>query len=185
MREEYLEYTIWLIIIGSWVAGVAYGRWGGGASSIFSELGQAVGMSSPSQLAWWQPLLYFPLTVIAAFILSQLFFGGGAVIFIFSRGVSDSLLLANLENLLASWNLLAVQTATIWAVFFTILTLAVNLPLCLWASHLGTRRSFRMFQRLRGEPLKPESGILTGILLIIVISLVAGLMGAFALSYTI
>ncbi|MEM3402782.1 MAG: hypothetical protein QW179_03625 [Candidatus Hadarchaeales archaeon] len=183
MRDEYLEYSIWLLIIGSWVAGMVYGKWGGGAGSIFSEVGQAVGIPPPVQLAWWQPLLYFPLTVLAAFILSQLFFGGGAVLFIFSRGVSDSLLLKNLENLLASWDILSLQAATVWAIFFIILVLAVNLPLCLWASHLGAKRSFRMLQRLRGNPLRPESGILTGILLLMAVSLVAGLIGTFALSY--
>ncbi|MFN4133591.1 MAG: hypothetical protein ACK4GQ_04395 [Candidatus Hadarchaeales archaeon] len=183
MREEYLEYSLWLLIIGSWVAGMAYGKWGGGASGIFSEIGQTVGLPPPVQLAWWQPLLYFPLTVLAAFILSQLFFGGGAIIFIFSRGVIDSTLLENLENLLARWNILTLEAATIWTIFFIILVLAVNLPLCLWASHLGTKRSFRMLQRLRGNPLKPESGIWGGLLLLVTVSLVAGLIGSFALSY--
>jgi hypothetical protein len=184
MREEYINYSLWLLIIGSWVFGMAYGRWLGGDKGVFAELGQALSIPKPVDLSWWHPLLYFPLTIVAAFMLSQLFFGGGAAVFMFSRGVCDSALFLSLENTMRGI-LPAASAAEIWIVFFIIVVLTVNLPLCLWAAHLGTRRSFRTFCRLRGKPLKPEAGLISGLLMIVSISLVVGLIGSLALSYTV
>ncbi len=139
MRGEYWYYAFWLLVIGSWVLGVAYGRWGGGGSGIFADLGQAVSVPSPANLSWWQPILYFTLTVVPSFVLSQIFFGAGAAVFIFSRGVNDALLFNNIELMVGRWNLTSIPSGELWSVFFIILILTVNLPLCLWASHLGTQ----------------------------------------------
>jgi len=142
MRGEYWHYAFWLLVIGSWVLGVVYGRWGGGGSGIFADLGKAVSVPSPDRLSWWQPILYFTFTVIAAFVLSQIFFGAGAVVFIFSRGVNDALLFNKIELMVGNWNLgnsTSITSGGLWSVFFIILVLTVNLPLCLWAAHLGTK----------------------------------------------
>lgn len=183
MNREYLNYSLWLLVIGSWVFGVAYGRWFGGTEGVFGELSQAVSIPSPAGLQWWHPILFFPLTIVAAYILSQLFFGAGAAVFMFSRGVGDSALLLSLETTLKTENFLTVSTGQIWLIFFIILAVAVNLPLCLWSAQLGTARSVRMFDRLRGKPLRPEAGLASGLLLLVAISLVLGLLGSFALSY--
>ncbi len=122
--------------------------------------------------------------MVAAFVLSQLFFGAGASIFMFARGVGDSVILLNLEAIMKNFNVFNVSTPQVWSIFFIILVFAVNLPLCIWASHLGTRRSARMFQRLRGKPLQPESGIVSGLLTLVAVSLVIGFFGALAISYS-
>lgn len=185
MRGEYWYYAFWLLVVGSWVLGVVYGRWGGGGSGVFADLGQAVSIPSPTQMIWWQPILYFSLTIIAAFVLSQIFFGVGAAVFMFSRGVCDALLLGNLELMVGRWTLTSIPPNELWSVFFIMLVLTVNLPLCLWAAHLGTQRATRMLYRLRGRPLKPAVGAepTLNLLLVVTASLVAGLVATFALFY--
>ncbi len=184
MREEYLYYSFWLLVVGSWVLGVVYGRWGGGSSGVFADLGQAVSVPSPVQLSWWQPLIYFTLTVIAAFVLSQLFFGVGAAIFMFSRGVYDGGLILSLQTMLSK-PLTSISSAELWAVFFIMIVLTVNLPLCLWAAHLGTQRTTRMWYRLRGKPIKPTTASpIANLLVAVTVSLVAGLVATFATVYT-
>jgi len=148
-----------------------------------AELGKAVGIPRPIYLGWWQPLIYFPLTVVAAFVLSELFFGAGALLFMFARGVWDSVLFLDLENLLKGTDITSVTGGQIWLIFFLVVVFAANLPLCIWASHLGVRRSVRTFNRLRGKPLRPETGLISGLLLLVAVSLVVGLIGAFAISY--
>ena len=184
MREEYWHHAFWLLVIGSWVLGIAYGRWGGGGG-FFLDLSQAVSVPYPQGM-WWQPLVYFVLTVIAAFVLSQLFFGAGAAIFLFSRGVYDSMLLGNLQLIVGGWTFPDIPPNQLWAVFFIVLILAVNLPLCLWAAHLGTQQATRMWYRLRGKPVKPGAGAepLQTFLVILAASVVAGLIGSLAVSYT-
>ena len=170
---------------------MVYGRWGGGGSGIFADLGKAVSVPSPNGLSWWQPILYFTFTVIAAFVLSQIFFGAGAAVFIFSRGVNDALLFNKIEMMVGKWNLIPSLSGTpippgeLWSVFFIAIVLAVNLPLCLWAAHLGTQRATRMLYRLRGRPLKSEveAGPISNLLLAVAASLAAGLVATFALSY--
>jgi hypothetical protein len=193
MRGEYWHYAFWLLVIGSWVLGVVYGRWGGGGSGIFADLGKAVSVPSPNGLSWWQPILYFTFTVIAAFVLSQIFFGAGAAVFIFSRGVNDALLFKKIELMVGNWNLTSIPSggtpipsSELWSVFFIAIILTVNLPLCLWAAHLGTQRATRMLYRLRGRPLKSEveAGPISNLLLAVAASLAAGLVATFALSYT-
>jgi hypothetical protein len=185
MRGGYWHYAFWLLVIGSWVLGVVYERWGGGGSGIFADLGKAVSVPSPANLSWWQPILYFALTVVASFVLSQIFFGVGAAVFIFSRGVNDALLFKNIESMVVNLSLWDSTSIPFWSIFFIMLVLTVNLPLCLWASHLGTQRATRMLYRLRGRPLKSEveAGPISNLLLAVAASLAAGLVATFALSY--
>jgi hypothetical protein len=64
-----------VFVVASWAFGFAYGRWAGGGG-FFLELGKAV--SVPLGFgSWWQPLAYFTLTILAMFVLAQLFFGVG------------------------------------------------------------------------------------------------------------
>ncbi|MFH1820969.1 MAG: hypothetical protein ABH852_00790 [Methanobacteriota archaeon] len=186
MREEYWHYAFWLIVVGSWAFGVVYGKWGGGYGSFFSDLGQAVSVPRPSQLELWQPIMYFTLTVVASFVLSQLFFGVGAAIFLFARGVSDSGLITSMEIMIGNWKLTSVSPAEIWTVFYIMLVLAVNAPLCLWAAQIGTQRAIRMLYRLRGKPIKSLSNVqpISNILIIIAVSLAVGLTATFALAHT-
>ena len=166
--------------------GFAYGRWGDGGG-LFIDLSQAVRVPSPSELnAWWQPLVYFTFTILATFLLSQLFFGVGAGIFLFSRGVYDSLLIAELGQRVGSWKLLEIPVKEFLTVLFIVLILAVNLPICLWAAHLGLIRAMRMFYRLRGKPLRPEVGAkpVVTLLILLAASIATGLVGSFILTYT-
>ncbi len=186
MREDYWLAAFWLLIIGSWVLGFAYGRWGG-AGGLFVDLSQAVRVPSPLGLgAWWQPLVYFVLTVLTTFVLAQLFFGVGAAVFLFSRGVYDSFLISQLEQLAGGWSFPDIPANQFWMVLFIVLILAVNLPICLWAAHLGLMRAMRMFYRLRGKPLKPEVSTkpMVTLLILLAASVAAGLVGAFIISYT-
>lgn len=186
MHGDYWHHAFWLMIVSGWVFGLTYGKWGGGYGGFFSELGQAISVPHPTQIELWQPMVYFTLTVVAAFALSQLFFGIGAFVFMFARGVADSGLIHDLEAVIGNWKFTSLQPADLWIIFFIVLVLAVNLPLCLWAAHIGTMRSTRILQRLRGKPLKPVASsespaVLT---LIVAVSLVAGLIATLALSYT-
>ncbi len=186
MRERRWLAAFWLLVIGSWVLGVVYGRWMGGGSGLFADLGQAVSVTDPFLLdAWWQPLAYFVLTVISVFVLSQLFFGAGAAIFLFARGVCDSVLIAKLETTVGGWSLIDVPLDESFKVLVIGLILTVNLPLCLWTAHLGTQRSVYILQRLRGKPIKPEIGArpMSGFLLILAASVAVGLIAAFLFSY--
>jgi hypothetical protein len=184
MRWEQRHYAFWLLVVGSWVLGVVYGRWGGD-SGIFADLGQAVSVPSPDRLSLWQPILYFTFTVIAAFVLYQIFFGAGAAVFIFSRGVNDALLFNKIELMVGNWKLPSIPSGELWSVFFIAIILTVNLPLCLWAAHLGTQRATRMLYRLRGKPFKSEVGEtpIPNLVMVVAASLVAGLIATFALSY--
>jgi hypothetical protein len=186
MREQYTYYAIWLLIIGGWVFGMVYGKWGGGTTSAFAELGQAVSVPNPTNLAWWHALIYFPLTVIAAFVLSQIFFGVGAAVFLFARGVVDSSLLITMEVMISRWNIFSIPGGELWHVFFIMLVLTVNLPLTIWAAHLGTQRSTQVLSRLRGKPTKPGSGAspFSNLVLCVTVSLVVGLIASFALAYS-
>lgn len=186
MREEYWYYAFWLVVVGSWVFGVVYGKWGGGYGGFFSDLGMVVSVPLPSQLELWQPIVYFTLTVVAAFVLSQLFFGGGAVVFLFARGVVDSGLITNMEVMIGNWKLISISPAEIWTIFFIMLVLAVNMPMCLWAAQMGTQRAMRMLYRLRGKPIKPLVKVetISNLFIIVAVSLVVGLFAAFAVAHT-
>lgn len=118
-------------------------------------------------------------------MLSQLFFGVGAVVFLFSRGVYDSLIISQLEQLVGSWSFPDIPPNQFWMVLFIVLILAVNLPICLWAAHLGLMRAMRMFYRLQGKPLRPEISTKPMVTLIILLaaSVATGLVGAFIITY--
>lgn len=186
MREEYWHAAFWLLVIGSWVLGVAYGRWGGG-NSLFIDLSQAVRVPSPIELnAWWQPLVYFSLTAPAIFVLAQLFFGVGAVVFLFSRGVYDSMLVLQVEQIMRNESLLTIPANQLCVILFIALIFVVNLPLCLWSAQLGTKQVRRMWHRLRGKPLKLEAGDqpMSNLLMILAALIAAGLLEAFIFAYT-
>lgn len=184
MREEYWHYGFWLVVVASWVLGFVYGKWSGNEGGIFSDIGQAISVPHPSQLELWQPILYLTLTVVASFVLSQLFFGVGAAVFLFARGISDSRLVTSLETMVTNWKLTSVPPSEIWTALFIMLILVVNMPLCLWAAQLGTRRSRQMLYRLRGKPTKPETNAepISNILIIITVSLAVGLLATFAVA---
>ncbi|MCS7131485.1 MAG: hypothetical protein NZ934_02000, partial [Hadesarchaea archaeon] len=141
------------------MSGVAYGRWIGGGKDFLIELSRAVSVPNPSQLkAWWEPLIYFPLTAISTFVLAQLFFGVGAMVFLFSRGVSDGMMIIELERMVRGWSFPDLPINEIWMMIFMLFILFVNLPLCLWAAQVGTQRSIYVWCRLRGKPVKAGAG---------------------------
>jgi hypothetical protein len=77
---------------------------------LFIDLAQAVSVPKPAGLSWWQTILYFTLTVLASFVLSQIFFGVGAAIFIFSRGVNDALLFNHPEETMGRRSLTSIPS---------------------------------------------------------------------------
>ena len=181
MRDEYWHAFFWVFVVASWAFGFAYGRWAGGGG-FFSELGKAVsvplGFSS-----WWQPLVYFTLTILAMFVLAQLFFGVGAAIFLFARGVGDSAVILALEDIVRKFPDFLTRDA--WMLVLGMLILVVNLPLCIWSAHLGTQRTVYMWRRLRGQPMKPETATkpIFNFLIVMAISIVTGVVAAVAFSY--
>jgi len=185
MREEYWQAFFWLLVVGSWVFGVAYGRWVGAGEGFFLELSKAVRV--PGEFgAWWEPLGYFILTTVAIYVLAQLFFGAGAALFLFARGFYDNTLIAGAEGIVRGWSFPNLPMNEVLTVLLIVLILAVNLPLCLWAAHMGTQRSIYVWHRLTGKPVKPEAGVrpMRDFLLILAASIVAGLVAAFIFSYT-
>lgn len=186
MQEQRWQAAFWLLVVGSWVTGVVYGKWLDGDTGFFVDLSQAVSVTTPFSLEfWWQPLAYFVLTVISVFALSQLGFGAGAGVFLFARGTYDSTLITQLETTVGGWSLTNVPIDESFKILIIGLILAVNLPLCLWAAHLGTQRSVYLLQRLRGVPVKPEFGSvpLSSFLMILAASVAVGLIATFLFSY--
>ncbi len=183
VRQETFSQLAWLLLIGAWSAGLAFGRWAGGSETLFSCLGGALGPPLPESQLWWEPFLYFPLTVVAAFVVSELLFGALAPVFVFSRGVWDSVVLSSLEKTLQGMDITSTTGGQIWVLFYYILVFVGNLPLCLWASHLGVSRSFRALQRLYGKAIRPEKGLVGSLMVLLAISVILGLLGAFAVSY--
>lgn len=186
MREEYWRAFFWLLVVGSWTFGVAYGHWVSTGEGLFLELSKAVRVPGSVALdAWWEPLVYFIFTVVAIFVLAQLFFGAGAALFLFARGVYDSTLIIRIGTEVRGWSFPDLPTDGVFMVLFVVLILAVNLPLCLWAAHMGTQRSIYIWHRLTGKPVKPEAGVrpIQDFLLILAASIAAGLIAAFLFSY--
>jgi hypothetical protein len=183
MRDEYWQAFFWVFVVASWAFGFAYGRWAGGGG-FFLELGKAVSVPSPLGFSsWWQPLVYFTLTILAMFVLAQLFFGVGAAIFLFARGVSDSAVILALEAMVRPFP--NIPTHDAWMLVLGMLILAVNLPLCIWSAHMGTQRTVYMWRRLRGQPMKPETATkpIFNFLIVMAISIVTGIVAAVAFSY--
>jgi hypothetical protein len=186
MRNEILRHIFWLLIIVSWVFGVIYARWSNLPQEFFVEMSQAVRVPNPFYFEnWWDPMLYFTLTVVAVFVLSQIFFGAGGAVFLFSRGVYDNSLIIEIEKSVKSWVFPDIYINEIFSVLLVCFVLLINLPLCMWAAHLGFQRSIYLWHRLRGEPTKPETGLnpLSQLLLLIAISLMTGLIVALILPY--
>ncbi|KXB02498.1 hypothetical protein AKJ43_01670 [candidate division MSBL1 archaeon SCGC-AAA261D19] len=185
MHEERLEALFWLLVVCSWAFGLITSYWFG-SNEFFLEMSKAVRVISPNQMnEWWQPLIYFTLTTVAVFMLSQLFFGVGAVIFLFARGMYDGLLIAQLGSILGGWNFADFPVEQVWMVLIFILILSVNLPLCLWSGKLGVQRASYMLYRLRNTPVQPNFGAepLSKFPLILAISIIIGVLGALLLSY--
>jgi len=185
MREDYWGALFWLLVVGSWVFGVACGRWVGAGRGFFLELSKAVRV--PIEFgAWWEPLGYFIFTTVAIFALAQLFFGAGAALFLFARGFYDSTLITGAERIVHGWSFPDLQMGDFLTVLLIVLILAVNLPLCLWAAHMGTQRSIYVWHRLTGKPVKPEAGVrpMRDFLLILAASIAAGLVATFVFSYS-
>jgi hypothetical protein len=184
MREEYWYALFWLLVIGSWVFGVAFGTWVGFGKGFFLELSKAV--SVPSNFgSWWEPLAYFIFTTVTVFVLAQIFFGAGAVLFLFARGFYDSTLIMNAENIVRGWSFPNLPVGEFMNVLLIVLILSVNLPLCLWSGHMGTQRSLYVWQRLTGKLVKPEAGVrpLRDFVLVLAASIVAGLVASFLFSF--
>jgi hypothetical protein len=157
-----------------------------GGGGFFSELGKAVSVPSPLEFnSWWQPLAYFTLTILAMFVLTQLFFGVGAAMFLFARGVSDSAVILALEAIVRKFPDFLTRDA--WMLVLGMLILAVNLPLCIWSAHMGTQRTVYMWRRLRGQPMKPETTTkpIFNFLIVMAISIITGVVAAVAFSYAI
>jgi hypothetical protein len=183
MRDEYWHALLWVFVVGSWAFGFAYGRWASGGG-FFLELGKAVSVPSPFEFSsWWQPLVYFTLTILAMFVLAQLFFGVGAAIFLFARGVGDSGIVFALEGIVRKFPDIPAHDA--WMLVIAMLILAVNLPICIWSAHMGTQRTVYMWRRLRGQPMKPETATkpIFNFLMVMAISIVTGIAAALAFSY--
>lgn len=186
MREEYWRALFWLLVVGSWSMGLIYERLTSLGEGLFLELGRVVSVPQPAELdLWWKPLAYFPLCALAAFILSQVFFGGGAAIFLFSRGVHDSLLISSLAASVQGLKFPGFGLSEFLPILLSLLILGVNLPLCMWAAHAGSQRSIYTLHRLRGKAVSPELGSkpFTTFLFISAASVAAGLVGALMLAH--
>jgi len=173
--------TLFGIVVGPYTSVQAHGAGGG---EFFSELGKAVSIPSPFEISsWWQLLAYFTLTILAMFVLAQLFFGVGAAIFLFARGVSDSAVVFALEVIVRKFPFIPTYDA--WMLVLGMLILAVNLPLCIWSAHMGAQRAVYMWRRLRGQPIKPETAVepIFNFLIVMAISIVTGIVAAVAFSY--
>ena len=161
-------------------------RTGAGRAEADFSWSSARRSASPSPLefsSWWQPLAYFTLTILAMFVLAQLFFGVGAAIFLFARGVSDSAVILALEAIVRPFP--NIPTHDAWMLVLGMLILAVNLPLCIWSAHMGTQRTVYMWRRLRGQPMKPETATkpIFNFLIVMAISIITGVVAAVAFSY--
>ncbi len=180
MKEELLGPLFWLLILGSWVAGASCGYWLGGDLS--RDLSLLTSVPPPSELErWWEPLLFFALTPLSCYLLSQLFFGAGAPFLLFFRGTHDGgVLIRALESSLSGFSFPRLPAQAVLSTLFILLVLSVNLPLCLWASHLGTSRATYLRHRIAGRPVRAGEGAsaLSPLALLLGFSLVAGLLAS-------
>jgi len=181
MRGEYWPHLFWLVIISSWALGFLCGMVGVGGFP--AEIGRAVSIPSPEEVAWWQAVPYFLLAVVSMFVLSHLFFGAGSAVFTFFRGINDCVLLQGAISIVSDMDILNTTLASVGYIFFVSLVLVANLPLSLWAAHLGAENSMKALYRMRGKPWrdwgnrKPVSNLL----LILGASVAAGLAASIGL----
>lgn len=181
MREETIRQLLWLVVISCWAAGFVLSMWGR-LPGFFTEIGRAIGPPQAEPGAAWRPLVYFPLTLVASFVLAQLFFGGG-VFFTFFRGAWDVAVLRELEAIMRDIDPLSVQQGQIWTVFYYLVVLGCNVPLCLWASQLGALHSVRTLQRLRGRLVRPSEEVKSQMIKLLAISIGLAVVVSVALSY--
>lgn len=179
MRDETKKQLIWLFVILAWTLGFFLSRWGN-PPDFAEEIGRSI--SVPLSGEAWIPLVYFPLTVVASFVLAQLFFGGG-IVFMFFRGVWDSTVLSRLEAVVAEINLLSIQHGQLWTTFYYLMILGCNLPLCLWAAQLGAFQSIKVLERLQGKLVKPLEEVRWRMLMLLVASIVLAVPSSLAISY--
>jgi hypothetical protein len=181
MRAEYWPHLFWLLIVGSWGLGFLSGM--AGALGIPAEIGRAVSVPLPDRISWWQPVPYFLLSVIAIFVLSQVFFGVGSAVFVFCRGVSDYAVLSWALSIAGGIDVLNISRLQLGQLFFASLVLVANLPLSLWAAHLGAENSMKTLCRLRGRPWRDWGSRkpLSNLLMALAASVAAGLAASFAL----
>jgi hypothetical protein len=159
MRPERLRYLLLFLVASSWVLAVlCYGRVGS-----VPELSRNLTVAGGSR---WLPL-YFALTVLAAFFLSQIGFGATAGLFSFLRGLADAPLLLDLAGLM---NLELPERA-----MFKAMVLIGNSPFFLWALVLGAERSLYLLERLRGMPSPSSGRIFKEMAVLLSVSLLAGL----------
>ncbi len=185
LHSDRLKSVFWLIVVGSWVSGFIVFRWIG-SSEILISLSKVVRVPNPIEIdIWWQIIAYFTLSTVSVFALSHILFGIGSTIFLFARGMYDSLLFNYVEKTVSQWNITNVSTSELSSVLIVIIIFGVNLPLALWAGQLGIQRSVYTLNRLRGEPMNPEFGSepISKLLMVIVLSLITGLIMAVVFSY--
>jgi hypothetical protein len=161
MRPERLRCLLLFLVVSSWVLAVLCYRGVGTLPELSRNL--TVSGASPS----WRPPVYFALTVLAAFFLSQIGFGVTAGVFSFLRGLADAPLLLDLAGLM---NLELPERA-----MFKALVLTGNSPLFLWALVLGAERSFYLLARLRGMPAPSSERIFKEMAVLLSVSFLAGL----------
>lgn len=135
--------------------------------------------------AWWHPIAFMILSVVGVFVLSQVFLGVGASVFLFARGMYDSTLILQLEGIVGGWSAASIPMNEVWIVSMLILILGANLPLCLWSGQLGAQRGVYVFYRLRGKTMDPDFGSepFSKFLLILTASITIGLVSAIIFSY--
>lgn len=185
MKSDRLKSLMWLAVIGSWAFGFVVGRWYDSIPFIM-EISKAVRVPNPTDLnAWWSIIGYFTFSAVSFFVLSHILFGVGGALFLFARGMYDSVIFALIERSVSEFSISSFSLLEIREVFIVSTVLFVNLPLCLWSSQLGMQRSFYTLDRLRGEPVNPKFGSepISDLLKIITVSLVTGLALAVLLSY--
>lgn len=129
------------------------------------ELAKDLTVSSASP--FWRPPVYFALTVLAGFFLSQVGFGVTVGLFSFLRGLADAPLLMDLAGLAS----LQLPEKAI----FKALVLMSNSPLFLWSLVLGAERSLYLLTRLRGMPVPSSEKTLKEIIVALSVSFLAGL----------
>jgi hypothetical protein len=161
MRVERLRYLFLFLVVLGWALAIFCYRRVGEVPEISKDL--TIPVTSPS----WKPPVYFVLSALAAFFLSQIGFGVAAGLFSFLRGLADAPLLMDLARLM---NLTVPEAAV-----FKALVLTVNSPLFLWSLVLGAERSVYLLQRLRGMPVPSSERIFREFLVVLVVSLIGGL----------
>jgi hypothetical protein len=160
MRVERLRYLFLLVVVLGWVLAFLCYRTVGKVPELSADLTVRRG-------SFWKPPLYFVLTMVAAFFLSQIGFGLAAGLFAFLRGLADAPIVIELSGLM---NLQLPEDA-----MFKALVLTINSPLFLWSLVLGAERSIYHLERLRGMPVPPSERLFKEFLVVLVVSLVAGL----------